>query len=185
MNHNRYMADPASIACNQDGSLQVVIETPRSSRNKYAFDHERHVIVLKKLLPAGMSFPYDFGFVPSTLAEDGDQIDVVVLMDEPTFPGCVVAVRLIGVIEGEDELEGGATQRNDRLLAVATISQTFSEVQTVEDLPRALVKAMEEFFVGYPQILSEKVYRLVGTKGPAEAAKRVEAAQQNFSARMP
>jgi inorganic pyrophosphatase len=175
-----YLADPSSIEpFSKDGVLQVVIETPKNSRNKYAFDHERRVIVLKKLLPAGMSFPYDFGFVPSTLAEDGDQIDVLVLMDEPAFPGCVLEARVIGVVEGEDELEGGETQRNDRLLAVAVVSQSFSNVQTVEDLPHQLVKAFEEFFVAYPRILSEKVYRLLGTKGPEEALMLVEAARKN------
>ena len=176
-----YMADPASIApYREDEVLQVVIETPRNSRNKYAFDHDRHVIVLKKLLPAGMSFPYDFGFVPSTLAEDGDQLDVLLLMDEPAFPGCVVDARLIGVIEGEDELDGGRTQRNDRLLAVALVSQHFSNVELVSDLPEQLVKAMERFFVNYPQILSNKVYRLIGTKGPAEAMELVTTARHSF-----
>lgn len=185
MSQNVSMADPASIAPYCDDVLQVVIETPRGSRNKYAFDHDRHVIVLKKLLPAGMSFPYDFGFVPSTLADDGDQIDVLVLMDEPAFPGCVVEARLIGVIEGEDELQGGNTQRNDRLLAVAAVSQNFSNVQTIDDLPQQLVKAIEQFFVNYPLILSDKVYKLVGTKGPAEATELVEAARRNFEATSP
>src|SRR5437870_2951630 len=81
--------------------LRVVIETPKGSRNKFAFDPDQHVFELKKVLPTGMAFPYDFGFVPSTEAEDGDPIDVLVLMDEPAFPGCVLKCRLIGVIEGE------------------------------------------------------------------------------------
>src|SRR5882762_4480106 len=81
--------------------LRVVIETPKGSRNKFAFDADQHVFELKKVLPAGMAFPYDFGFVPSTEAEDGDPIDVLVLMDEPAFPGCVLKCRTIGVIEGE------------------------------------------------------------------------------------
>src|SRR5882762_87013 len=81
--------------------LRVVIETPKGSRNKFAFDPDQHVFELKKVLPTGMAFPYDFGFVPSTEAEDGDPIDVLVLMDEPAFPGCVLKCRTIGVIEGE------------------------------------------------------------------------------------
>jgi inorganic pyrophosphatase len=71
-------------------SIQVIIETPKGSRNKYAFDHKQKVFQLKKVLPAGMAFPYDFGFVPSTKAEDGDPVDVLVLMDEPAFPGCLL-----------------------------------------------------------------------------------------------
>ena len=81
--------------------LRVVIETPKGSRNKYAFDPEEKVFGLKKVLPAGMAFPYDFGFIPSTLGEDGDPVDVLVLMDEPAFTGCVLKCRIIGIIEGE------------------------------------------------------------------------------------
>ena len=73
-----------------EANLQVVIETPKGRRNKYAFDEKQRVFGLKKVLPAGMEFPYDFGFVPSTLADDGDPTDVLVLMDEPAFPGCVL-----------------------------------------------------------------------------------------------
>jgi inorganic pyrophosphatase len=69
-----------------DAHVKIVIETPKGSRNKYAFDGQENAFTLKKVLPAGMSFPYDFGFVPSTLAEDGDPLDVLVLMDEPAFP---------------------------------------------------------------------------------------------------
>ena len=71
-------------------AIQVIIETPKGSRNKYAFDPEQRVFQLKKVLPTGMAFPYDFGFIPSTKAEDGDPVDVLVLMDEPAFPGCAL-----------------------------------------------------------------------------------------------
>src|SRR5580704_14286358 len=101
-----------------EGLLQVVIETPKGSRNKFAFDPEQRVFSLKKVLPAGMTFPYDFGFLPQTLAPDGDPLDVLLLMDEPAYPGVVVRSRLLGVIEGE-QLDGKNKIRNDRLLAVA------------------------------------------------------------------
>src|SRR5258707_12353857 len=83
--------------------IQVVVETPKGSRKKYAFDVDQKVFALKKVLPAGMAFPYDFGFIPSTRAEDGDPVDVLVLMDEPAFAGCVLACRPVGVIEGEQK----------------------------------------------------------------------------------
>ncbi len=131
-----YLADPSTLPVhNKNQVLQVVIETPKDSRNKYAFDHDRGVIVLRKVLPAGMVFPYDFGFVPSTLADDGDPIDVLVLMDEPAFPGCVLDARLIGVIEGEDELEGGKKQRNDRLLADRHGQPQFEDIRSIGDSP--------------------------------------------------
>src|SRR4030095_15907706 len=81
--------------------IRVIIETPKGSRNKYAFDAKQRIFQLKKVLPAGMAFPYDFGFIPSTIADDGDPVDVLVLTDEPAFPGCLLACRLIGIIEGE------------------------------------------------------------------------------------
>src|SRR6202167_6789836 len=109
----RSLADPAGLsAADGDGQIQVVIETPKGSRNKYAFDEEQRVFELKKVLPAGMVFPYDFGFVPCTKAEDGDPTDVLVLMDEPAFPGCVLKCRVIGIIEG-DQGNKKMRKRND------------------------------------------------------------------------
>jgi inorganic pyrophosphatase len=78
--------------------IQVIIETPKSSRNKFAFDDDQKVFELKKVLPAGMTFPHDFGFIPSTKAEDGDPTDVLVLIDEPAYPGCLIKCRPIGII---------------------------------------------------------------------------------------
>lgn len=97
------LADPTKVKPidKARGLIQVIIETPASSRNKFSFDPEQEIFALKKVIPAGMVFPYDFGFLPQTLAPDGDPIDVLLLMDEPTFPGCTVKARLIGVIEGE------------------------------------------------------------------------------------
>lgn len=98
------LADPSRLRPHDgddDDIIRVVIETPKGSRNKYAFDPEEKVFELKKVLPAGMDFPFDFGFVPSTKAADGDPVDVLVLMDEPAFTGCVLKCRIIGIIEGE------------------------------------------------------------------------------------
>ena len=177
------LADPSFLDPSTEGeTLQVVVETPKNSRNEYAFDHDRHVVVLKKVLPVGMVFPYDFGFVPSTLADDGDPIDVLLLMDDPAFPGCVVDARIVGVIEGEDLLEGGKTQRNDRVLAVAAVSHQFENVQTLEDLPEPMIRHMEEFFTTYPRLLSGKTFKVLGSKGPKEAARLIEQARDNYNA---
>jgi inorganic pyrophosphatase len=114
------MADPTQLKPidKKDGLLQVIVETPAGSRNKFAFDPEQEIFALKKVLPAGMVFPYDFGFLPKTIAPDGDPIDVLLLMDEPAFPGIAVRARLIGIIEGE-QMDGKKRIRNDRLVAVA------------------------------------------------------------------
>jgi len=95
----------------------VVIETPKDSRNKYAFDEKQKIFALKKVLPAGMAFPYDFGFIPSTIAEDGDPVDVLALMDEPGAVGCLLQCRAVGIIEGEQGKKKNA-KRNDRMAHV-------------------------------------------------------------------
>ena len=114
------LANPVRLAPKDpedDDIIQVVIETPKGSRNKYALDVKQKVFELTKVLPAGMVFPYDFQFVPSTLAEDGDPTDVLVLMDEPAFPGCLLKCRTIGVIEGEQGKKNKA-ERNDGIVAI-------------------------------------------------------------------
>src|SRR3982750_495346 len=89
----------------------VIVETPKDSRAKYAYDPEKELFVLKLLLPAGMAFPYDFGFLPGTGGEDGDPLDILVLIDEPAAQGCLVVTRLIAVIEAE-QTEKDKTERN-------------------------------------------------------------------------
>src|ERR1700746_1382256 len=104
MGKNRGLGDPSRLKPFEQKDkepLRVVIETPKGSRNKFAFNTNQQVFELKKVLPAGMKFPYDFGFVPSTMAADGDPVDVLVLMDEPAFAGCVLLARIVGAIEGE------------------------------------------------------------------------------------
>src|SRR5579871_455653 len=100
------------------GTCLMIVETPKGRRGKYDYDPKTGLFELKVMLPDGMAFPLDFGFVPSTLCEDGDPLDIMLLADEPGVTGSAVKVRLIGVIEGEQS-EGRKTIRNDRLLAVA------------------------------------------------------------------
>src|SRR5579871_4326797 len=114
-------------------SLRVIIETPKGSRNKFKYDPELGSYRLNTVLSEGMVFPYDFGFVPQTKAQDGDPLDVLVLTDEPLFPGCLVDCALVGVIEVEQQSDG-AMKRNDRLIAVARASLLYSEVKDLADL---------------------------------------------------
>jgi inorganic pyrophosphatase len=128
--------------------LIVIIETPKGSQNKFVFEPRFGTFVLKGVLPMGAVFPFDFGFVPTTLAEDGDPLDVLVLMDSPAFPGCVVPSRLVGVIEAV-QTERGKAQRNDRLLAVASKSVTYQSIQELSDLGEDLIAQVEYFFISY------------------------------------
>jgi len=155
--------------------LRVVIETPKGSRNKFAFERREHIFELKKVLPAGMTFPYDFGFVPSTEADDGDPVDVLVLMDEPAFPGCVLSCRPIGVIEGEQD-DGKGKQRNDRIIAVEQDAHSWADIKKVDDLGKQFCRELEEFFVNYHRLTGKK-YRVLGLKGPDEARKLVKSAR--------
>lgn len=160
----------------EDGLLQVIIETPKGSRNKFAYDPEQKIFALKRVLPAGMVFPYDFGFLPQTLAPDGDPIDVLLLMDEPAFPGVVVRARLIGVIEGE-KIDGKRRIRNDRLLAVAEANHLYAEIKRHSDLPDTWMKELEEFFVNYHKI-EGKQYKLLGCKSIDEANRLIKEARR-------
>lgn len=174
MSKKNGLADPSRLKPTDEQDkqlLRVVIETPKGSRNKFAFDAEQHIFQLKRVLPAGMTFPYDFGFIPSTLADDGDPIDVLVLMDEPAFPGCVLSCRPVGVIEGEQKSKEGK-ERNDRILAVEKSAHSFAEVNTVEDLGKQFQRELEEFFVNYHR-LDGSEYRVLGMKGPDRARKLV------------
>ena len=158
------------------GLLTVVIETPKGSRNKYAFDPEERVFRLKKVLPAGMAFPYDFGFVPRTLADDGDPIDVLVLMDEPAFPGCVLQCRPIGVIEGEQG-DKKDKERNDRIVAIQEDAHSWEDVKKLDDLGDQFCRELEEFFVNYHQLTGKK-YRVLGLKGPGAVGKMIKAGEK-------
>src|SRR5690242_3942154 len=174
----RLMADPFGLPpLDGNDKIQVIIETPRGSRNKYAFNTELKVFALKKVLPAGMTFPYDFGFVPSTLAEDGDPLDVLVLMDEPAFPGCLLKCRLIGVIEGEQGKKK-KKERNDRLVAVENANHSYAHIKHVRDLGKKFLRELEEFFVNYHELTGKK-YRILDVKGPSQARRCVQGCMKN------
>jgi inorganic pyrophosphatase len=137
--------------------VQIVIETPRGSRNKYKYDEKLHLFRLNSVLPAGSAFPYDFGYVPGTKAEDGDPIDVLVLMDQPAFTDCVVEARLIGVIEAE--------QTED-----AEDAHNWKDLRTLKEMNKNLLEELEHFFVSYNE-LKNKEFKLLHTRGPSVAKK--------------
>ncbi|HET6170774.1 MAG TPA: inorganic diphosphatase [Terracidiphilus sp.] len=159
-----------------DGMIQVIIETPKGSRNKFAFDAKQNIFKVKAVLPAGMSFPYDFGFLPRTVAPDGDPIDVLLLMDEPAFPGIAVRARLIGIIEGEQS-NGKKKVRNDRLIAVAEMNHEYAYLKKLGDLPKKFLRELEEFFVNYHQLQGKK-YKLLGCKKVDTAMRMIKKAQR-------
>jgi len=156
----------------KSGNLNVVIDTPKGCRNKYAFDFSINAYKLKTVLPKGAVFPFDFGSIPGTLAEDGDPLDVLVLMDEPAFVGCLIEARLLGVIEAE-QTEDGRTERNDRLISVAAKSHTHGSLKSLQKLDSHLIGEIEHFSVSYNEARGKK-FKPKSRKGPTAARRLIE-----------
>lgn len=168
-------SDPTRLspfAKENPGVVIAVIETPGGSRNKFKYDEELGFYSLSGVLPEGMVFPHAFGFVPRTKAADGDPVDILIIMDEPTFTGCVVPCRLIGVMEAE-QTEKGKTERNDRLIAVADHSRDYSEVKGLNDLNSNMLKEIEQFFVTYNKERGKK-FKVLRMRGPGQALKMIK-----------
>src|SRR5580692_4830677 len=145
------MADLTTLPHQLDvkkGTCWAIIETPRGCRNKFDYDPESNLFMLGGLLPEGMMFPFDFGFIPSTLGEDGDPLDIMVLMDAPAHVGCLMDVRIIGIIEAK-QTEDGKTESNDRLLGVAVHSYDHEDINTIDEVSKTLLDQVEAFFVSY------------------------------------
>jgi len=148
-------------------TCRVVIETPKGSRSKYSWDASIETFELAGLLPAGMSFPLDFGMVPSTLAPDGDPLDILVIGDEPAAVGCVVDVRILGVIKAE-QTERGRTYRNDRLIGRVALSVSYEHARHIADLGERFVDHLGQWFTNY-NALKGKGFAVLGIGDADEA----------------
>ena len=153
-------------------TIVAMVETPKGSANKYNFDPENRYFKLSKVMPAGMVFPYDFGFIPDTKGEDGDPVDIIIISELKSFPGCVMDCRIIGAITA-NQTEGGKTVRNDRLLAIPEVSQMFTDVKSISDLPTRIVKQIEGFFINYNHEAGKKFIPL-GRIDAARAFKMIK-----------
>ena len=155
----------------KSGNLNILIDTPKGCRNKYSFDFKINAYKLKTVLPQGMVFPFDFGSIPGTIAADGDPLDVLLLMDEPAFVGCLIEARILGVIEAE-QTDEGKTERNDRLIAIAAKSHTHGALKSLKELDANLIREIEHFFVSYNEIRDKK-FKPIARKGPATAKRLI------------
>lgn len=147
--------------------IHAIVETPNRCGAKYDFDQDTEAFILKKILPAGMTFPFPFGFIPHTKAEDGDPLDVLILLDETTFPGCVFPSRIIGVMEAS-ETKDGKTNRNDRIIGTAIASEKYKSLLDLSALDPYLGKQLENFFNTYTN-LEKKEFKAIAKKGPETA----------------
>jgi inorganic pyrophosphatase len=128
--------------------FEVTIETPKGKGSKFDYEPATGQMKLNKVLPAGLVFPFDFGFIPGTKGEDGDPLDVMVISEIETFSGCKVDCRIIGVLKCE-QTENGITIRNDRFIAIPEVSQLYRGVETLKQLPSEILFQVEEFFRNY------------------------------------
>lgn len=140
------------------GIINVLIEIPGGSKNKYEFDKDMNAFALDRVLFASVKYPYDYGFVPNTLADDGDPLDGMVMMDEPTFAGCVIAARPIGMLL---MIDGG--DRDEKILCVPAEDPRYNEVKSIKDIAPHRLEEIAEFFRTYKN-LEKKVTEIQGWK---------------------
>jgi len=178
------MADPSSLDAlptrNDAGQWVAVVEATQGTRHKLKYEPEWRAFVLSGVLPLGLSFPYDFGFLPSTRGDDGDPLDVLVFADEAMPPGTGAPCRLVGVIEGEQQNEGGRAERNDRLLAVAEPSHRYGECRELRDISAAALEEIEHFFVVYNAHKGGR-FTPLARRGAAAASRLAERGRRRYA----
>ncbi|MFM7365793.1 MAG: inorganic diphosphatase [Cuspidothrix sp.] len=150
------------------GVVNVLIEIAGGSQNKYEYDKDLQAFALDRVLYSSVKYPYDYGFIPNTLADDGDPLDGMVIMDEPTFPGCVIAARPIGYLE---MIDGG--DRDEKILCVPDKDPRYSHVKSLKDLAPHRLQEIAEFFRSYKN-LEKKVTNILGWQDVEQVAPLVE-----------
>ncbi len=163
----------------EDGDIHVVVETPRGSRAKFAYDPKLKSFALSKSLLTGLTYPHDWGFVPSTRADDGDPLDIMVIHDAATFPGLIVTCRAIGILQIEQKSKK-KTERNDRLFVVPRRSHSEQALQDVADLTKPIREELEKFFIATDE-LEDKKLNIIGWKGPKAAVQAIKEAAKSFA----
>lgn len=154
----------------QPETVTVMIESPKGYNQKFDYEPEEKRFKLNKILPAGLVFPFDFGMIPGTQGDDGDPLDIMVVSESGTFPGCLIDCRIIGALQVEQTERDGKTMRNDRFLGIPDVSQLFSEVKTLDELPEAILNQLEAFFKNYNE-QAGKEFKVTARLNAKQAAK--------------
>ncbi len=158
--------------------VNAIIEAPKGSQNKYRYDEDLGLFTFDKVLPIGHTFPFDFGFLPSTEGGDGDPLDILVLTERPTFVGCLIHAKLVGVIEAE-QTQGGKTERNDRLIGIPLEVKTGKPaIMEKEQLDPKIVDSIAKFFVVYNELQGKK-FKVLRHAGPERAEALVKIGMDN------
>jgi inorganic pyrophosphatase len=155
--------------------VNAVIEIPRGQTNKYEYDKQLHVFRLDRNLYSPVHYPGDYGFIPSTLSDDGDPLDVLVLVDAPSFTGCVMTVRPIGMLRMVDQ-----EREDEKILAVGTNNPIYKDVHDYDDLYPHLMLEIEHFFTIYKE-LEAKTTRITGWNGAVRAREIVRECNARFA----
>ena len=155
-------------------SFACIVEIPKGSRNKYEFDHEHHVIKLDRFLFSSVVYPTDYGFIPETLSLDGDPLDVMVLVSEPTFPGCMIEVKPIGLFRMEDD-QG----IDDKVLCVPLTDPGWNTLESLEGVSEQLQNEIAHFFTVYKQLENKKV-QVDGWYPCEDALKVIDASRKRY-----
>lgn len=164
-------------------SVTVIIETPKGSGQKYDYDPQRGKMKLKKVMPLGLVFPFDFGFIPGTIGGDGDPLDVIVISEVSAFSGCVIDCRIIGGLKVMQQEPGGEKMRNDRLIAIPEVSQRYAEVNAMRDLPKTVLEQVIAFFNSYNEQAGKK-FDVLEKLSAAKALQIIEKGREELPMKM-
>ncbi|MDP9047640.1 MAG: inorganic diphosphatase [Bacteroidota bacterium] len=154
-------------------TVTAIIESPKGCGYKYDYEPELKQFKVSKILPAGLVFPFDFGFIPGTKGEDGDPLDVVVISEMTSFPGCAIDCRIIGALKAEQTERDGKSMRNDRFLAIPDISGQFGSVNEAHQLPEGILKQVEVFFKNYNRQAGKK-FKVLDRLNSIQAARLIK-----------
>jgi inorganic pyrophosphatase len=162
-----------------NGAIHAIVETPRGARAKLKYEPSLEGFVLSKSLMMGLAYPYDWGFIPSTLAEDGDPLDVMIIHEAATSPGLILRCQVIGALLTV-QTEKGSKERNDRLIAVPTHSHPERSLNNARHLPAETREELEKFFIATDE-LEDKKLKFEGWVGPKQALRLLKESERRFA----
>jgi inorganic pyrophosphatase len=157
---------------NDDGTLRVVVESPRGSTLKLEYDPQLRNFSVSRSLPLGMAYPFDWGFIPGTAAEDGDPLDALAIHPDASYPGVILPCRVLGMVELDQRIKGRA-EKNNRIIATPAWHEALKGVEEARDLPASVRQQLEQFFVSVAQFTGKKI-RIRGWAGPQKARRFID-----------
>ena len=154
-------------------TFTIIVETPKGSAQKYVYEEKLKCFKLTKIMPAGMVFPFDFGFIPGTKGEDGDPLDIIVISEFKSFPGCAMECRIVGGMKANQTEKNGNTMRNDRFIGVPVESELFKDINSINQFPQNIIEQLEDFFKNYNKA-ARKEFEVLERMGSEEAMKLID-----------